>query len=841
MAAHPKKDQIWQRPHIEGTRAALRAEMALSPFEPWLETALQKAKQSSFQDQLDAYLLSVEQAKTLSTAPRPNEAEVARALELCRRVLARQKISGERSRLSYLHRELALLEMELAAKKGENWSVAWHQYHALSAEEEKDSRLLCVLGGRHLRLGDTAQAVACFIRAEERAAAETDLWQARLNQIRAYWLKGSGKSAEALLLALKGKSPPPALKAAWQWEIEKGRALQSGDLTRLLKIARESKDPKAGSELFLMAAAVPTKKWLGRTPPFRTAARAEAKALPDGHPRRIFLEALLRLERAHDTLVPLQERIRRIGETLGHVEKVSCVEQELWIWAATTRWLMRAHQSQLVLLTQAKYQGLSLRLSAGASKDVLGLFDQSLPLAEWQTPTAWDSSRFRFQVMLRTLPTGQVRRLSELAKMGAACVGAVGRDAFTRRFREAIEGGNLDGERAVALCEVMAGYLGQMRGPAMKLGQLMGNLGFELPSEARESFTSLYDQAPAMEAKVIRSVVEKELGKPVEELFSAFSFRPFATGSVGQVHRATTREGELVAVKVQYPGIDKIIESDFRFLALLRPILKPLLPHWDFKGMFEELQAQMLQECDYRLEAEHQRFFSSAYRNDPGIKVPKVIDRYSTGKVLTSEFIAGVTLASFARTATEAQKRLAAETMFRWHYDCLLTHRYFNTDPHGGNYLFLKDRVAFVDFGNVKRWQSEQSEGLVDIILALVQGDKDRFFRGMKRAEMVTPGSSADLEAHYRRTADGVLRAIARDEELTLEPELVRADVAANLLDNRDVYRSVAIHKENAYLFKAHWGFYATVSQLSPRSNWHQIVRRLSSAGPSAAPAGTAL
>ncbi len=827
MPVTRKKDQIWQKPNIERVRRGIAAEIQRDA--PVLSTVVERAsrglKASDLDSQLEGFLLALESAKAGLLRDDLQAEAIARALRLAREGLDSQGIHPDRSRLAYLHAETSLLEMELSARQGKNWAAAWHQYLAVGEQDAGDARLALLLGRRHLRLADVSNAVRCFITAEELHTDSDQLWEARLEHVRALRLKGRAASARMLALSSKEKPPTERLQSEWDWELEKTKALKSKDLSALLLSGRTDKDVYRRAELFLMAAADPSKQWTARVPQFRTALRKLARSLPEGEPHRLFLETTLTLDRCHDSMVPIQDRVRRLGEALTDIEKVPHVEQELWIWAAATRWLMRAHQSPLTDLALSRYQGLSLRLSGGASRDVLGLFETA-ELTLFSPETPWDASKFKFQLMLQTLPTSQVRRLSEVAKMGMACVGSVGRQAFQAKFRAAVESEKLDGEKLIAFCEVMAGYLAKMRGPAMKLGQMMGTLGFDLPEEARRSFQSLNDQAPALHSKVIEAVLETELGRSPQEIFRSFSYSPFATGSVGQVHRATTWEGQEVAVKIQYPDIKKIIENDFHFLGLIRPIVKHVLPHWDFKGLFEEIRAQMLQECDYKSEALHQEHFRKLYQNDPHIKVARVFEGYSTGKVLTSEFIPGLSLSQFRGKATEAEKNRAAETMFRWHYECLLTHRYFNTDPHGGNYLFLKDQVAFVDFGNVKKWTSPQAEGLVDIIVSLIHGNRESFSKGMKKAEMVVD-TALDLGAHYQRTADGVLRAIARNEAITLEPSLVRDDVEVNLLNNRDVYQSIAIHKENAYLFKAHWGFYATLSQLRPTSNWHAIAKQI--------------
>jgi len=206
-------------------------------------------------------------------------------------------------------------------------------------------------------------------------------------------------------------------------------------------------------------------------------------------------------------------------------------------------------------------------------------------------------------------------------------------------------------------------------------------------------------------------VVYNEFGKEPEELFASFDKEAFAAASLGQVHRARLHSGEEVAVKIQYPGIARTIDADFRNLgALLFPMR--LGSDWEYvKAQFAEIHRMLKQEVDYRQEAESQRKARALFRPEEGIWVPRVFDDYSTGRVLTSEYIPGVHLNDFLATNPSQARRNEFGTSiyrahFRMYYACM---NY--ADPHPGNYLFLKDgRLGLIDFGCIQYYGDEERE-----------------------------------------------------------------------------------------------------------------------------------
>ncbi len=193
--------------------------------------------------------------------------------------------------------------------------------------------------------------------------------------------------------------------------------------------------------------------------------------------------------------------------------------------------------------------------------------------------------------------------------------------------------------------------------------------------------------------------MRREFGGPLRRVFRDFDERAFAAASIGQVHRATTVEGDEVAVKIQYPGVAEAVETDLRNATLLLPLVKRLAPGLDAKALAAEMRERIAEELDYELEAQNQRGIERLMRGHPFVLVPRVRTDLSTRRVLVSEYVEGEGFEA-VRRADEAQRDRYGEIVFRLYFGLLYRDRIALGDPHPGNYLLCSDgRVCFLDFG----------------------------------------------------------------------------------------------------------------------------------------------
>src|SRR5450755_99572 len=206
----------------------------------------------------------------------------------------------------------------------------------------------------------------------------------------------------------------------------------------------------------------------------------------------------------------------------------------------------------------------------------------------------------------------------------------------------------LRSDLALQTAEDVAATLGTMKGVLMKIGQMASYVDDGLSPTVRRTLSRLQDSVPPMSPELAARVVEEELGVPPERAFSRWDPEPIAAASIGQVHRAITLDGRAVAVKVQYPGIAESIAADLGNVALLRRMLRITAPSQDVDALIAELRERVLEELDYRREAENQRLFADYYDGHPTIHIPGIIGELSTRRIVTSELATGARFAEMA-------------------------------------------------------------------------------------------------------------------------------------------------------------------------------------------------
>lgn len=270
-------------------------------------------------------------------------------------------------------------------------------------------------------------------------------------------------------------------------------------------------------------------------------------------------------------------------------------------------------------------------------------------------------------------------------------------------------------ERVASIATQLARQLGQMKGAAMKIGQVLSTV--ELPglseegqAEFRAALAELRDNAPKFDYEDIRRVIEEDLGGSVSDHFAHFEEQAFAAASIGQVHRARTHEGAEVAVKVQYPGVAEAVDVDLRNLHLILRLVKRMAPGLDAKAVGGEIRERISEELDYELEAQSHRRLERAYRGHPFAKIPAVHTELSARRVLVSDFLDGRRFDQVKDLDDETRDRFG-EAVFRFFLSTRDQTRMVLGDPHPGNYLLLDGScVGFLDFGLLRTVAVEHLE-----------------------------------------------------------------------------------------------------------------------------------
>ncbi len=400
----------------------------------------------------------------------------------------------------------------------------------------------------------------------------------------------------------------------------------------------------------------------------------------------------------------------------------------------------------------------------------------------------------------------------------------------------------LRNDLALQTAEDVATTLGAMKGVLMKIGQMASYVDDGLSPAVRRTLSRLQASVPPMSPELAAAVIQEELGLSPEEAFARWDPEPIAAASIGQVHRAITHDGRAVAVKVQYPGIAETIAADLGNVALLRRMLRITAPAQDVDGLIAELSDRVLEELDYRREAENQRLIAAYYDGHPTIIVPKIIDELSTRRLVTSELADGARFAELANWS-QAERDLAAETIYRFTFRSLYDVHAFNGDPHPGNYLFHGGgRVTFLDFGLVKHFSTEELRPLVDMVRYLcVEQNPEGFRAGMVDAGFLRPDAPLSTETVVEHMAV-FYDTVRRPGPLTITGDYASA-VVRRFFDVRSpLAQWVSVPRSYVILQRINLGLFAILGELTATANWRGIAEEIWPfiQGPPATPMGEA-
>ena len=289
--------------------------------------------------------------------------------------------------------------------------------------------------------------------------------------------------------------------------------------------------------------------------------------------------------------------------------------------------------------------------------------------------------------------------------------------------------------------------LGELKGVAMKFGQALSVFEAALPEEIakpyRETLTKLQEAAPPLPARVVHKVLAKELGEDWRDNFADFNDTPAASASIGQVHRGIWKDGRAVAVKVQYPGAAEALVSDLNQIQRFSKIFGLFMPGLEMKPLLEELRARIIEEVDYRYEAQAQEACWNAYENDPDIAIPKVVA--VSDRVLVSEWLDGTPLSRIIAAGTQEERNNAGIKLARFHFTAPMRAGLLHADPHPGNFRVLKDgRLGVLDFGACNRLPNGFPEPFKRLLRNALEGDAIALYNGFKADGFILPDVDVD-------------------------------------------------------------------------------------------------
>jgi predicted unusual protein kinase regulating ubiquinone biosynthesis (AarF/ABC1/UbiB family) len=352
------------------------------------------------------------------------------------------------------------------------------------------------------------------------------------------------------------------------------------------------------------------------------------------------------------------------------------------------------------------------------------------------------------------VPTSRIGRLARLGvAAGELAVGGV--TERVKRIARDVPEDAVNVFLTATNAEKLARRLANMRGAAMKMGQVLSMEGAEiLPPEFTKALAILRDSANTMPEAQVRKVLVSEYGKEWASLFERFEFEPIAAASIGQVHRATARDGRDLALKIQYPGVSRSIDSDVDNMALFMRMANILPVEIDIDGIVEETKRQLRQEADYLVEAKYLRDYRELVSGDPEFLVPEVHDDLTTRHVLAMEYVHGEPLESLGEEGVDqATRDRAGMLLERLMFRELFEFRTMQTDPNFANYMYQPDggRIVLLDFGSTVTFRKSFTDKYAEISRALIDDNIDAIWRVAEDIGYLHPD---DSPAHASRVVD---------------------------------------------------------------------------------------
>ena len=306
----------------------------------------------------------------------------------------------------------------------------------------------------------------------------------------------------------------------------------------------------------------------------------------------------------------------------------------------------------------------------------------------------------------------------------------VGLQMISRKRREQIEKHSRAERVRMAVEEL---------GPTfIKLGQILSTRPDLVPLEYAEELSKLQDHVPPFSYDEVRTIITKELGGTPEELFAGFETEPLAAASIGQVHRARLADGDEVVVKVQRPGIQKIVEVDLEILLHLASLMERHVEEMEVQRptrIVEEFARSLEKEIDYTIEAYHTERFSRQFLGDHTIYVPKVCRGLNSSRVLTIEYVAGTKVSNIDMLKREGcDLKFLAENGANLVMKQIFVHGFFHADPHPGNIFILPNNViCFLDFGMMGRIRKDEREDFTDFVTSLATRNERKIMESVLR------------------------------------------------------------------------------------------------------------
>ncbi len=370
--------------------------------------------------------------------------------------------------------------------------------------------------------------------------------------------------------------------------------------------------------------------------------------------------------------------------------------------------------------------------------------------------------------------------------------------------------------------------LGNLKGPLMKVGQILSTIPEALPKEYAKEFQQLQCNAPPMGWSFVRRRMKAELGNDWESKFKSFEREAAAAASLGQVHKAISHDGQNLACKLQYPDMNSTIDADLNQLKMIFSLYERYDKTIKTDQMHNELADRLREELDYKLEAKYTKLYHYILKDEPNIHIPQVIDELSTPRLLTSTWIEGKRIMDHIKSDQETRNSIAMN-MFRAWYVPLYHHGVIHGDPHMGNYTVREDlSINLLDFGCVRVFPPEFIGGIIDLYHALENDDFDLSahayktwgFKDLSKEQIKTLNIWANFL--YAPILEDKVRPIG-----VITEGIYGRDTAEKVHKKLKELGTIQMPREFVFIDRAALGLGSLFLHLKAQINWHRVFNEL--------------
>jgi ubiquinone biosynthesis protein len=361
----------------------------------------------------------------------------------------------------------------------------------------------------------------------------------------------------------------------------------------------------------------------------------------------------------------------------------------------------------------------------------------------------------------------------------------------------------------------------RLRGVFIKMGQVLSVVGTFLPPAFGEALEALQDQVPPRPFSEIEGRLREAFGVDPLAHFGSFEREALAAASLAQVHRATTRDGRAIAVKILYPGIEQLIRRDLAVLRSLLPVIKWVVQVGRVERVFHELDAMLARETDYQHERANMTRIRAIFANNDDVIVPEVIDELTAGGVLSMSYEAGAKINDLESGSEQGiDSEAVARLLVQCYFTMLLEHRVFHADPHPGNFLARPGpQLVILDYGAVEELTPALSNGMKVVILGAITRNDDQILAGLEQMGFVAEGGDRELLKQVGREYLKVLSSVKIEDFSRLDRQTMEKLSGYDQFRGRlrAVMKSVEYPEGYFYVERTLALLFGLVAQLAPK------------------------